>query len=107
MRKMTNSWNPSLGINTSKTNYLQTEVDMTEATNKQIDENVKMMNAHFDSLIKMNNASIKARTQGWKELANFTTEGRKFVKWARDKADARAALKEYYSDDPDKVKRNI
>ena len=104
---MTNSWNPSLGINTSKTNYLQTEVDMTEATNKQIDENVKMMNAHFDSLIKMNNASIKARTQGWKELANFTTEGRKFVKWARDKADARAALNEYYSNDPDKVKSRV
>lgn len=104
---MTNSWNPSLGINTSKTNYLQTEVDMTEATNKQIDENVKMMNAHFDSLIKMNNASLKARTQGWKELANFTTEGRKFVKWARDKADAKAALNEYYSNDPDKVKSRV
>ena len=96
---MTNSFNPSLGIDTSKTNYLQTEADLTEGLNKQIDENTKMMNAHFDSLIKMHNESIKANSKGWKELAQFTTAGIKFAKWARDKADAKAALDNYYNPD--------
>ena len=54
---MTNSFQQfqgsSLGFPTSQTNYLQTEVDMTEAVNKQIDENTKQMNDHFDRLIKM------------------------------------------------------
>ena len=77
---MTNSFNPSLGVDTSKTNYLQTEVDMTEATNKQIDENVKLVDKHFDQLIKMHNDSIKANQKGWKELAQFTTAGVKFAK---------------------------
>jgi len=102
---MTNSFNPSLGVDTSKTNYLQTEVDMTEATNKQIDENVKLVDKHFDSLIKMHNDSIKANQKGWKELAQFTVQGVKFAKWARDKADAKAALDNYYN--PDKVKSRI
>ena len=102
---MTNSFNPSLGVDTSKTNYLQTEVDMTEATNKQIDRNVKLVDEHFNQLIKMHNDSIKANQKGWKELAQFTKEGVKFAKWARDKADAKAALDNYYN--PDKVKSRI
>ena len=102
---MTNSWNPSLGIETSKTNYLQTEVDLTEATNKQIDENIKMMNSHFDSLIKMHNDSAKARSQNWKELAAFTKDGMKIAKWARDRADAKAAIDNYYN--PDKFQHRF
>ena len=104
---MTNSWNPSLGIETSKTNYLQTEVDLTEATNKQIDENIKMMNSHFDSLIKMHNDSAKASSQNWKELAAFTKDGMKIAKWARTQADARNAIQNYYSDNPDAVKSRV
>ena len=96
---MTNSFNPSLGIDTSKTNYLQTEVDMTEATNKQIDRNVKLVDEHFNQLIKMHNDSIKANSKGWKELTAFTTKGIEFAKWARDKADAKAALDNYYNPD--------
>ena len=102
---MTNSFNPSLGVDTSKTNYLQTEVDMTEATNKQIDRNVKLVDEHFNQLIKMHNDSIKANQKGWKELAQFTKEGVKFAKWARDKADAKAALDNYYN--PDKIKSRV
>ena len=102
---MTNSFNPSLGVDTSKTNYLQTEVDMTEATNKQIDRNVKLVDEHFNQLIKMHNDSIKANQKGWKELAQFTTAGIKFAKWARDKADAKAALDNYYN--PDKIKSRV
>ena len=78
---------------------------MTEATNKQIDENVKLVDKHFDQLIKMHNDSIKANQKGWKELAQFTTAGVKFANWARDKADAKAALDNYY--DEDKVKSRI
>tara|TARA_R100001463_G_scaffold48112_1_gene97163 strand:+ start:4984 stop:7227 length:2244 start_codon:yes stop_codon:yes gene_type:complete len=102
---MTDSWKPSLGIETSKTNYLQTEVDLTEATNKQIDENIKMMNSHFDSLIKMHNDSAKARSQNWKELAAFTKDGMKIAKWARDRADAKAAIDNYYN--PDKFQHRF
>jgi len=104
---MTNSFNPSLGINTSKTNYLQTEVDLTEATNKQIDENVKMMNAHYDRLIKMHNDSIKAQSSNWKELASFTKQGMQFAKWARTQTDARNAIQNYYSEDPDAVRSRV
>ena len=104
---MTNSFNPSLGIDTSKTNYLQTEVDMTEATNKQIDRNVKLVDEHFNQLIKMHNDSIKANSKGWKELTAFTKEGVKFAKWARTQADARNAIQSYYSDDPDAVKSRV
>ncbi len=99
--------NSSLGIDTSKTNYLKTEADLTEATNKQIDQNVKMMNAHYDRLIKMHNDSIKAQSNNWKELAAFTKEGMKFAKWARTEADARNAIRNYYSDDPDAVRSRV
>ena len=104
---MTNSFNPSLGINTSKTNYLQTEVDLTKATNKQIDENVKMMNAHYDRLIKMHNDSIKAQSSNWKDLAAFTKQGMQFAKWARTQTDARNAIQNYYSEDPDAVRSRV
>ena len=68
---------------------------MTEATNKQIDRNVKLVDEHFNQLIKMHNDSIKANSKGWKELTAFTTKGIEFAKWARDKADAKAAINNY------------
>ena len=80
---------------------------MTEATNKQIDRNVKLVDEHFNQLIKMHNDSIKANSKGWKELAAFTKEGMKFAKWARTQADARNAIQSYYSDDPDAVKSRV
>ena len=82
---------------------------MTEATNKQIDRNVKLVDEHFNQLIKMHNDSIKANQQGWKELAQFTKEGMKFAKWARDKADAKAAINNYYDEDAyqHQIKRDI
>ena len=80
---------------------------MTEATNKQIDRNVKLVDEHFNQLIKMHNDSIKANSKGWKELTAFTKEGVKFAKWARTQADARNAIQSYYSDDPDAVKSRV
>ena len=88
--------NSSLGVDTSATNYLKTAPDLTKAVNEQIDENVKMMNNHFDSLIKMQQQSRKARKEGWVELTKFTKEGLKFAAWARDKADAKNALMEIH-----------
>lgn len=94
--------NSSLGVDTSATNYLKTAPDLTKAVNEQIDENIKMMNNHFDSLIKMQQQSRKANREGWKEIAAFTKQGMKFAAWARDKADAKNAINNYY--DPDKIK---
>ena len=102
---MTNSFNPSLGINTSATNYLKTEADLSKAVNEQIDENIQMMNTHFDNLIDMNRKARKARSDGWAQLTAFTKDGMKFAKWYRDRADAKNAIQNYY--DPDKVKNRI
>jgi len=96
--------NSSLGVDTSKTNYLKTAPDLTKAVNEQIDENIKMMNNHFDSLIKMQQQSRKANREGWKEIAAFTKEGMKFAAWARDKADAKNAINNYYDRSLNKVK---
>jgi len=91
--------NSSLGVDTSKTNYLKTAPDLTKAVNEQIDENMKMMDNHFNNLIKMQQESRKANRKGWKELADFTKEGMKFAAWARDKADAKVAVENYYNED--------
>ena len=91
--------NSSLGVDTSKTNYLKTAPDLTKAVNEQIDENMKMMDNHFNNLIKMQQQSRKANREGWKELAAFTKEGMKFAAWARDKADAKVAVENYYNED--------
>ena len=96
--------NSSLGVDTSATNYTKTAPDLTKAVNEQIDENIKMMNNHFDSLIKMQQQSRKANREGWKEIAAFTKEGMKFAAWARDKADAKNAINNYYDRSLNKVK---
>jgi len=96
--------NSSLGVDTSATNYTKTAPDLTKSVNEQIDENVKMMNNHFDSLIKMQQQSRKARKEGWVELTKFTKEGLKFAAWARDKADAKNAINNYYDRSLNKVK---
>jgi len=97
---MTNSFQgSSLGFNTSKYNYESTEVDMTEAVNKQIDDNVKQMDAHFDRLIKMSNDQIKGRSQQWQQLAKFTKQGMQFANFVRQRNEAIADMQGYYNED--------
>ena len=103
---MTNSFqSSSLGFPTSKTNYLQTEVDMTEPVNKQIDETTKQMNAHFDRLIKISIDQSKGRSQQWQQLAKFTKQGMEFANYAMKKAEADADVKNYY--DPDRLETRL
>ncbi len=87
----------SLGINTAATNYLETEADMTKAVNEQIDDNIKMMNNHFDQLIKISNESHNAKSKLIGELAQFTKQGKYIADWAIAKADAKKALNRYYN----------
>ena len=89
----------SFGINTAATNYLNTAADMSKAVNEQIDDNIKMMNKHFDHLIKMSNDSHRVKSKAWKELATFTTQGKQIADWAIAKADAKEALNRYYNED--------
>ena len=89
----------SLGINTATTNYLKTEADMTKAVNEQIDDNIKMMNNHFDELIKISNDSHTRKGKFLGELATLTKQGKFIVDWARDKADAKEAVERYYNKD--------
>ena len=89
----------SLGINTAATNYLETEADMTKAVNEQIDDNIKMMNNHFDQLIKISNESHNANSKVIGELAQFTKQGKYIADWAIAKADAKKSLNRYYNKD--------
>ena len=89
----------SLGINTAATNYLETEADMSKAVNEQIDDNIKMMNNHFDQLIKISNESHNAKSKLIGELAQFTKQGKYIADWAIAKADAKKSLNRYYNKD--------
>ena len=83
---MTNSFftqGSSLGFPTSNTNYLKTEADMAESVNKQIDENTKKMNKHFDDLIKMHNDRHKQSQLD--QLLNFTKSGVKIANFIKQK----------------------
>lgn len=90
---MTNSFKnfqgSSLGFNTSQTNYLQTEVDMTEAVNTQIDENTKQMNDHFDRMIDIYNKQHEADSKVLSQLADFTQKGFEAYNLIKDIDDTR------------------
>jgi len=58
-----------------KLNYAQTEPDLTEAVNKNIDEQIKDSQQFFADNIKMFNDSIKVRDQAFKDLASLTKSG--------------------------------
>ena len=63
-----------------KLNYAQTEPDLTEAVNKNIDEQIKDSQQFFADNIKMFNDSIKVRDQAFKDLVSLTKDGIKMVK---------------------------
>ena len=58
-----------------KLNYAQTEPDLTEAVNKNIDEQIKDSQQFFADNIKLFNDSIKVRDQAFKDLASLTKSG--------------------------------
>ena len=58
-----------------KFNYAQTEPDLTEAVNKNIDEQIKDTQQFFADNIKLFNDSIKVRDQAFKDLVSLTKSG--------------------------------
>ena len=77
---MTSSYFESLGRGTTKPfsdpelDYLDTEPDLTEAVNKQIDANIKDREQFFNDNIRMYNETMKARSQRWNDLAKLTSQ---------------------------------
>lgn len=63
-----------------KYNYAQTEPDLTEAVNKNIDEQIKDTQAFFKANIEDFNASIKVRDKAFKDAVSLTKSGMQMVK---------------------------
>ena len=82
---MTSSYFESLGRGTTKPfsdpdlDYLDTEPDLTEAVNKQIDANIKDREQFFNDNIRMYNETMKARSQRWNDLAKLTQSGKQII----------------------------
>ena len=62
-----------------KLNYAQTEPDLTEAVNKNIDAQIKDTAQFFSDNIKMFNDSIKVRDQAFKDAVSLTKSGIRMV----------------------------
>lgn len=58
-----------------KLNYAQTEPDLTEAVNRNIDEQIKDTQQFFKDNIELFNNSIKVRDQAFKDLVSLTKSG--------------------------------
>ena len=82
---MTSSYFESLGRGTTKPfsdpelDYLDTEPDLTEAVNKQIDANIKDREQFFNDNIRLYNMTMQARSQRWNDLAKLTKSGRQII----------------------------
>ena len=82
---MTSSYFESLGRGTTKPfsdpelDYLNTEPDLTEPVNKQIDENIKDRRQFFQDNIDLYNMTMKARSQRWNDLAKLTKSGKQII----------------------------
>ena len=60
----------------SKTNYLETEVDMVDAVNKQIDENQKDLEKHYDQLLGIWNHQFEKDTRAPQQLLDLVKTGK-------------------------------
>ena len=60
----------------SKTNYLETEVDMVDAVNKQIDENQKDLERHYDQLINIWNHQYEKDARAPQKLLDLVKTGK-------------------------------
>ena len=82
---MTSSYFESLGRGTTKPfsdpelDYLDTEPDLTEAVNKQIDANIKDREQFFNDNIRLYNETMQARSQRWNDLAKLTQSGKQII----------------------------
>ena len=76
-----------------KLNYAQTEPDLTEAVNKNIDKQIQDTQQFFADNIKLFNESIKVRDQAFKDAVSLTKSGLRLVKRYNDFRDNRNYLK--------------
>jgi len=82
---MSSSYFESLGRKESEPftydnlNYAETEPDLVEATNKQIDENIKDRRQFFQDNIDLYNKTMEARGKRWSDLAKLTESGKKIL----------------------------
>ena len=82
---MSSSYFESLGRKESEPftydelNYAETEPDLVEATNKQIDENIKDRKQFFQDNITLYNQTMEARSKRWSDLAKLTESGKKIL----------------------------
>ncbi len=76
-----------------KYNYAQTEPDLTEAVNKNIDEQIKDTQAFFKANIENFNASIKVRDKAFKDAVSLTKSGLRMVERYNKFKDNRNYLK--------------
>ena len=60
-------------------NYAETEPDLVEATNKQIDENIKDRKQFFQDNITLYNQTMEARSKRWSDLAKLTKSGKEIL----------------------------
>lgn len=63
-----------------KLNYAQTEPDLTEAVNKNIDKQIQDTQQFFADNIKMFNESIKVRDKAFRDAVSLTKSGIQMVK---------------------------
>ena len=60
-------------------NYAETEPDLVETTNKQIDENIKDRKQFFQDNITLYNQTMEARSKRWSDLAKLTKSGKEIL----------------------------
>ena len=60
-------------------NYVETEPDLVETTNKQIDENIKDRRQFFQDNITLYNQTMEARSKRWSDLAKLTKSGKEIL----------------------------
>ena len=56
----------------SDTNYLRTEADLTEAVNKEIDENIKDTKEFYDDMMKIEENRYKTRDKRLENIFEIT-----------------------------------
>ena len=112
---MSSSYFESLGRRESEPfsyenfNYAETEPDLVEATNKQIDENIKDRKQFFQDKIDAYNQATKNRDKRWTDLAKLTTTGKQIIDAQRKYAEGDNYLENIYklANDEETVARFI
>ena len=72
----------------SDTNYLKTEADLTEAVNKEIDENIKDTKAFYDQMVELEKLRAQGFDKNMTALANIVGKTSDIAKaWQAHNAD--------------------